>query len=294
MMKKRLLTLAAATVLVSSLLAQESNFDRKYRFGLRVTPQPTWFVSDDTKNSTPSGAKLGFGFGLNMEYKFSETTSLLTGVGADLEGARYRFRHEPENNYVPVYLMNESNELIAPNGSTEDVNNKVYKAHTAYVLKEREVKTTYLTIPLILKLSTKEIGGLRYSGLFGVEVGVRLNAKAKDSYYQTGKFQNHTYDTLFVLQPIPGIDSQSDIDIGKESSLIPLRTCFNAGLGAEYRLSGSTAVFFSINYFRSLTNMMKKESAYTFWKTEPSSGKSTLINQNLKMSGIRVSVGIMF
>lgn len=282
-MKKFLLSLSTTVILASSLYAQDPNFDKKFRFGLRVTPQPTWLVSGD-KNNTPSGSKLGFGFGLNMEFRFSEIAGLLTGIGGDFESAKYSFRNDKAANYQAIYWMDENSEFVTPNSS-----NRVVKSNIAYVLKERTLKYTYVTIPIILKLSTKEYGGIKYSGMFGGELGIRVKASANDSYYETRKYSN---DTLYTV--ISGEDSQTGINMSKESSLVPMRFTFNAGLGAEYRLAGSTAVFVNINYFRSLTNQMKKESDYTIYKIEPSSGKSSPLKQNLKMSGIRISVGIMF
>jgi hypothetical protein len=293
MMKKLLLAFSAITLITLSVRAQDANFDKKFRFGLRITPQPTWFKSDD-KNNIPNGAKFGFGFGLNMEFRLSDIVGLQTGIGGDFEGAKYKFRNEP-GVYQAMYIMNENNEFVDPNGNTDGINNKAYKSNTAYVLKDRQVKTTWVTIPILLKLSTKEfLDALKIYGMFGGEIGIRVGAKATDSYYQTGKFVPHNSDTLLVFNPIPGIDSQSGLDVSKEMSGIPMRVCFNAGLGAEYRLSGSTAAFININYFMALSNQMRKESDYVFYKTEPSTAKSTMITQKLKMSGIRISLGIMF
>ena len=293
-MKKLLLSLSAIAILSSSLSAQNSEFDKKFRFGLRVTPQPTWFSGSD-KNNIPSGAKFGFGFGLNMEFKLSGIVGLQTGIGGDFEGAKYKFRNEA-GIYQATYLMNENNEFVDPNGTTDNINNKAYKSNTAYVLKERQVKTTWITVPVILKLSTKEfMDALKIYGMFGAEIGFRVSSKATDTYDYSGKFVDYGQnDTVYKFNRIPGIESQSDINISKESSLIPMRLCFNAGLGGEYRLSGSTAAFVSVNYFMALSNQMRKTSDYTFYKTEPSTGKSTFINQKLKMSGIRISIGIMF
>lgn len=292
-MKKLLLSLSAITLITLSVKAQSSsNFDKKFRFGLRVTPQPTWFKSDD-KNNTPTGTKFGFGFGLNMEFRLSEIVGIQTGIGGDFEGGKYKFRNEP-GVYQATYLMNENNEFVEPNGSTEGINNKIYKGNTAYILKDRQVKTTWVTIPILLKLSTKEfMDALKIYGMFGGELGFRVGAKATDSYYGSGKFAPYNADTAYVFVAAPGLESQSDLDIGKEMSGIPMRVCFNAGLGAEYRLSGSTAAFININYFMALSNQMRKESDYVFYKTEPT-GKSSPITQKLKTSGIRISLGIMF
>ena len=283
-MKKLLFTLSAVALLSSSLWAQDTK-PSKVRFGLRISPQPTWFSSGD-KNATPNGAKFGFGFGLNIEYKLSDVASFLTGIGGDFEGGKYTFRNDPAS-YNVTYLMDESSALVNPNITTEGINNKLYKSNTAFVLKGRTVKTTYLTIPIILKLSTKEYEGFKYFGMFGGELGIRLKAIATDSYYASGK-----YDSSYTFIAKPGIDSQTDVNITKDFSL--LRLCFNAGLGAEYRIAGTTSLFLNINYFRCLTNQTTTQSNFAFYKTEPSSGKSTYIQQNLKASGIRINIGIMF
>lgn len=292
MMKKLLFSLITVSFISTSLLAQDPIANiAKVRFGLRISPQPTWFSSGD-KNATPAGAKFGFGFGLNLEFRLSDVAALQTGIGGDFEGGKYTFRNDPANNYQVMYLMNESNELIDPNGSTDGVKNKEYKSNTAFILKGRTVKTSYVTVPLILKLSTKEYNGFKYFGMFGGEIGVRLKATAEDSYHGSGKFSYYNADTMFVFKSSPGIESQSSIDVTKDFSLIRLN--FNAGLGAEYRIAGSTSIFVNINYFRCLTNQTRKESNFAFYKTEPSSGKSTYIQQALKASGIRINVGILF
>ncbi|PBQ33466.1 hypothetical protein CNR22_17345 [Sphingobacteriaceae bacterium] len=287
MMKKLLFSLITFSLISTSLLAQDpASKPSKVRFGLRVSPQPTWFTSGD-KNATPNGAKFGFGFGLNLEFRMSDVASFLTGIGGDFEGGKYTFRNDPVNNYQVTYLLDESNVFVAPNNKTDGTNNKQVKSNTAFILEGRTVKTSYVTIPIMLKLSTKEYSGFKYFGMFGGELGIRLKATAEDSYLSSGKF-----DSTFTYVPTSGASSQTDIDVSKDFA--PLRLCFNAGLGAEYRIAGSTSVFININYFRSLLNQTKSESEYTFYKTEASSGKSTFIKQNLKASGIRINVGILF
>lgn len=282
-MKKILPVVLTAFMMTSSLLSQNDDFDKKFRFGLRVAAQPTWFTSGD-KSNIPSGAKFGYGFGLNIERRFSSTAGLLTGIGADFEGGKYKFRNDPAANFESMYWMDENKELVKATAE-----NRTKALNTGYVLKERALKTTYVTIPIILKLSTKEIAGIKYSGMFGGELGIRLKATATDSYLEARKYSN---DTSYTIVPNEG--SISNINVGKEFSLIPMRFVFNAGLGIEYRLAEATAVFVNLNYFMTLTNQLKKESEYTVYKTEPGSKNSTYINQKLKTSGIRISVGIMF
>lgn len=289
-MKKLLFSLITFSLISTSLLAQDpASKPGKVRFGLRISPQPTWFTSGD-KNATPAGAKFGFGFGLNLEFRMSDVASFLTGIGGDFEGGKYTFRNDPLNNYQVTYLLDESNIFVDPNGNTDGVNNKLVKSNTAFIVQGRTVKTSYVTIPLILKLSTKEYDGFKYFGMFGGELGIRLKANAEDSYLASGKFSRDSVGT-FLFVKSSDASAQSDIDVTKDFA--PVRLCFNAGLGAEYRIAGSTSVFINVNYFRSLLNQTKNESENSFYKTE-SSGKSTLIKQELKASGIRINVGILF
>src|SRR5690606_32300381 len=46
-MKKFLCVFVSLLFTASFLRAQSNEFDKKWRFGLRVTPQPTWFSSGD-------------------------------------------------------------------------------------------------------------------------------------------------------------------------------------------------------------------------------------------------------
>lgn len=281
-MKKFIITTAVLSLFSSVATAQEksTDFDKKFRFGLRVNPQPTWFISGE-KSNQPSGAKFGVGFGLNMERRFSDIVGVMFGIGADFEGGKYNFNHDPSNTYVPTYWMDESEGIIvAPDESKKNKFNQ-------YELKSRTVKTTYVTVPVLLKLSTNEYNGFKYFGLFGLELAYLAKALGEDTYYKVSTYRN---DSLKVLS---GEASLSDIDIKKDFSKIPIRLGFNAGLGAEYRLGGSTSAFISVNFFQSLTNQMRKESDYVYYRTG-ADGKRSYLAQDLKTRAIRINIGIMF
>jgi hypothetical protein len=275
-MKKFICSIA----LIGSLLTagaqddKKAEFDRKFRFGLRITPQPTWLVSGNKNNNIPNGAVFGFGFGLNLEYCFSNIACLLTGIGGDFEGGKYSFR--TEENYHVGYWTDEAGEVIKPS----DVNDK----SLGYRVTERRVKTTYASVPLILKLSTQEYSGVKYFGMFGGELSYRVNSKANDTYYETLFYKNDTLRTKAESGEL------SDININPQTWF--MRISFNAGMGMEYRVAGTTAMFVSINYFRNLTNYMKEESKYMFYSIE--NGSYKYVKSRLFITGIRFNVGIMF
>jgi hypothetical protein len=274
---KKLFGLLTCMLLGTALLAQET--DSKHRFGLRITPQPCWWVSGD-KNNIPAGSVFGFGFGLNYEIRLTNTAFFLTGIGGDFEGGIYSLKKEP-GVYDPAYWLNESGEFVKPDAPKT-------AGTIGYELKSRKINTTYATIPLLLKLKTGETEGVpfRYFGVFGVELGVRLNAEATDTYY--GYVDYKTGLPIYHK----GEFTESDINLNDEAGLIPLRMGLNVGAGVEYNISKSTSMFLSLNYFRSFTNFMDKESDFTIYGFDGSNYK--FIRQNLKLSAIRINIGLMF
>jgi hypothetical protein len=294
-MKKLVIGVAFLGIVTSSLKlsAQDSNFDKKYRFGLRITPQPTWFSTND-KNIDAKGTRFGFGFGLNMEYKFSDVVCLVSGIGGDFEGGKYNYRNDP-GTYSVYYELNETGEFTKPvNGLNIPASSVKKTTNTGYLVKSRTISTTYITIPFILKLSTSEYNGLKYFGMFGVELGVRAKALATDTYYES-----YTFAKDSVLPTVSSGGSQSKLDIGGfkgDAASGIIRLGLNVGLGTEWRLAGSTSLFASINYFRSFFSLMSRDSDFLLYKSTVSGGKITnnFIKQNIIMNAIRINVGFMF
>lgn len=298
-MKKYLCTVLLLSSMSGFVLAQEpasekKDFDKKFRFGLRVAGQPTWFTTNENNNK-PYGAFFGTGFGLNMEFRFSDIIALSTGIGGDFEGGKMTFRQDAKENYSVTYWMDETNNFVEVEGKKNptDLNNT---SNTRYYLKERTIKTTHVTIPAILKMSTKEYSGMKYFGMFGAELGIRIKATANDKYWTSYKYDGNG----LVTNGSKGDEAtpdQKNINLSKDASLIPMRVGFNAGMGFEYRLGGSTSFFTSVNYFRSFTNFARNESKFLISDiiSDPSGTQSyKMVQQNLIMNAIRINIGILF
>ncbi|MBK8368834.1 MAG: hypothetical protein IPL10_15940 [Bacteroidetes bacterium] len=143
------------------------------------------------------------------------------------------------------YVLNGSNEIKELKDGTT-ATDLVQAGDVQYNgLYERKIKTTHFTIPLALKMMTKEIGGFKYFGVL-VRNWRSIKARAIDKY---------TSSTVYGANVSNGPGTNTNININKDGSLIPIRVGMNVGLGAEYRLAGSTSLFLSINYFRSFTNL---------------------------------------
>jgi hypothetical protein len=288
-MKKVLLIVSSTLLLANAFMAQDADDDKKFRLGLKVAGQPSWFSSNES-TASKQGTGFGFGFGLAMEFRLGKTASFVTGIGGDFENGSIKYKYDPLGKaaYSVNYITDASGNMKELN---DGVNLSDY-LQTGDVLysgvSERKIKTTHVTIPIALKMMTKEIAGFKYFGMFGGEIGIRVKSRAADSYKSS----------FTAGSPFPGVGgTNTNININKDGSLVPIRVGMNVGLGAEYRLSGSTSAFISVNYFRSFTNLMRKESKYMVYDYNvDSNGNMTFfrVKQGIFMNAIRINVGILF
>ncbi|MBL7916767.1 MAG: hypothetical protein JNM96_00120, partial [Bacteroidia bacterium] len=248
--------------------------------------------NDNTKNG---GTVMGFGFGLMLDFKLSELIHFSTGIGGEFDGGYVKYRNDKDFNvnmvvdkeFVPVKAKDglKSNEYELVNGSTQ------------YIMNDRRYKSTFVTIPLLLKMMTQEYSGIRYVFLFGGELGIRGGLKGNDTYSSGIKttITGTTTTSTFLKE---GDLEKKNIDLAKEGSLFPMRAGMNLGFGIDYRIAGSTSLFISANYFQSFTNLVRKDSDYLTKgadNTYDSNGWNFAhLNQGHFARAIRLNIGIMF
>ncbi len=285
-MKKFAITVLFLSGITSVCLSQENEFDKTFRFGIRVSPQPTWIKSKD-KNTTGGGMNFGFGFGLITEFKLSNIVHFYTGIGGDFENGTVNYKNDPANGFEVGYVTDKEGNLVElTNGM--DTSQIYASGNVAYGgITTRKFKTTYVTIPLTLKMMTQEYSGMKYFAQFGADLGIRTKIKSDDTYSKVTKSGTSTIVS----------STNTDVDLKKDASVLPIRLGLNVGLGTEYRIAGTTSLMFSINYFSSFTNLMRGTSKYHFTSAQiDSNGKFqfTFLKQNLIQNALRINVGILF
>jgi len=289
-MKKILLIVSSTLVLASNVLAQDAA-DKKYRFGLRVAPTPTWLRSTDTKSVEKGKAKFGLGFGLQVEFRINSTASFVTGIGGDFLGGTQTYKDGQGYILTKGDEYTESkNTNFEQGASLLNANNSSSVNDKFYVLKSRKIKATYITIPVLLKLMTKDIGGFKYFGIFGGNIAIQSKFRAEDEVMEL------TYNSAGTGSYIDGV-TNTKTDMRPTGDLIPINIGLNAGLGAEYNLSGSTSIFLSINYLRGFINQYQGTSEIMVDKIKESiNNKSipTKSKQSAFSDGIQINIGILF
>jgi hypothetical protein len=275
---RKIFTIGLFTLTTSFIFSQGDV--RNFRFGLKVTPTVNWFKPDGNIISN-NGVGLKYGGGLILEYLMGKIISIQSGVQIDVNGGKVKYNNgatlsTPNSNSVSYFYNNLNSAIVNYDPTLSSASN------THYQLNDRSYNISYITIPLTLKMKTKEIGNLTYYGQFGINNSFRWKATATDDVQQI------TPAGLGTSQRI------SKIDVTKDVSLYT--AALNMGLGAEMNLSGSTSLTFGLNYLLGFTNIVQSNSSYL--ERQSIDGNGNVINskmpQQLKSSVVALLVGVLF
>lgn len=285
-MKKLVYTFVAISFASSIMLAQDAQ--KSVRFGIFGRIDPTWYNMTTNANYAKGGAIFGTGFGLNLEFRISDVVSFQTGIGGDFDGGKIKYAYSvgnanPANDVYTAYILDKTPAMVEIKGhSPSDYSAAIATGqNTLHYLTSRRIHTTYVTLPVVLKMKTKEIGGFKYFVDFGGHIGVLVGAKADDN----------TND----VNSTGAISAGSNKGLSIYKDCIPVRVGLNVGLGAEYRLSGTTSVYMSLNFVNSFISVVKAKSVYNSIYTYPPVGNSfTYAPQSLKTAGVQINIGFLF
>ncbi|HOY49675.1 MAG TPA: porin family protein [Flavobacteriales bacterium] len=228
--------------LLFAISATTMNAQRSFRFGMKAAPLFSW-IKPDFRDAPKDfaveggGGRIGFVWGPMAEIQLNETFLISTGL---------------DINYTSGKLKGTLKDSL---GNLVDWN-QLYK-------------TRFIELPVMLKFRTKEIGYLRYFGLFGMGAGFRYSAKTEFS---------RTLNSTTVTNN----DNNSDtyVNVFRGSMLV--------GAGVEYSLSGNTAMVGSLLFNNSLTNMFKNQTGD--YITDP----FNTIRENGIMNYMQLNIGILF
>ncbi|MGZ4033350.1 MAG: porin family protein [Bacteroidia bacterium] len=296
---KKILTITAFALAGHFAVAQDDA--KNFRFGLVIDPSVNWYKPDG-KILSGNGAGVKFGGGLVMEFRLAKVASFQTGLRITGDGGKIKYNNgdiQNPNSNVINYFYNNADDVIskyqAPDTATAFYTAASTKGKTQYQLNSRQYKATYVTVPLVLKLKTKEIGTLTYFGQFGVNASFRWKATADDQVTEIK--QSFSSSTVVSLG---ASDTKSKVDVTKDVSFFKAALTF--GFGAEMNLSGTTSLTFGLNYNLGFTNSLKSTSDYLARRTNDadysSSGQTkvttTQLPQSVKASSVVLTVGVLF
>lgn len=289
---KKLSTLLVLIVLVSGKsFAQGEANDKKFRFGLKAIPSLNWYSPDDKKKFESNGVGFQFGWGLQADFRLTENIWLGTGIEMNSDGGKIKFSENTSNKAIGYFLKN--NEITSYDYNAKKSEGS-FSADTSMgnsewvKLSERRYKVSYVSLPLLLKMKTNEIGYMTYFGQFGVTTHIRTKARAFDD--------GNAYVSPYSTAKPANSPSLTELDISSE--LQPVRVNLVVGLGTEYNLSGTTSLFFSCNFNYGISNAVKKQSTHlvdaTIGNLDSNGNFKAYEPQKFIPLAVGLTVGILF
>ena len=249
---KKVFVAILSLVFISGSFAQ----DKDIRFGLSATPSLNWYKPENVQKYDSKGLGLGFGWGLDVEFKITDIATFATGLKINYDRGGITFKDSAG------YVLNKDSELV---------NDPNLNSTSFFLLENRSYRVNYVTIPFMIKMHTNEIGYMTYFGQFGLISSIKTKALANDA----------------IMSPITKTQSNKEnLDINNDVSLF--RFQLSIGGGAEYNLSGSTSLVFGVNYNLGFSNVLRKNSRHIVDMS------GTAIRQNASAHNIALSVGILF
>lgn len=254
-----------------SQIDNSENNAKNIRFGLKANLSIDWMKAENQKKFTSDGSGLGLGWGAQLEYRLNKTLSVVTGFGLQTAKGKIDYLGGTSSDSL-YYILNKDEEF-----QTFDTAN--FTGNEVYLLRNRSYKINYITIPVLLKMKTKEIGYFTYYGQFGLNLGFKTKAKVTDNVSST------TSNT----------DSEVEIkDLDLNSGASFARAGLIVGGGAEYNISGSTAIFFDLTYNYFFSNAVSKSDKYLGAYDIDESTLYKKVNQKFIPGSVALTVGILF
>lgn len=227
---KRLLSLCLLSMLVLSAGAQ-------WKIGLKLAPQLTW-ASPDNKNTSSNGTRINAAYGLMADYFFAENYAIGTEFCVNSMGANVNVI---KDKYSRVVYASKS----YGHDSTGDV--------------QRDYKMQYFSIPVLVKMRTKEEHGMRFYAEFGFNFSFQFKAKS---------------DVVFGKESLSNVDVNAPDDIdnylvinNSNQTLLngtnTIRTSLIIGAGIQKTISGGSAIVAGIRYDNGMNSFMEDDKLST-------------------------------
>lgn len=177
---------------------------QSFELGLRAHPVYGW-IKPSTDNIGSDGGRIGFTYGLVGDFYISDRYTFSTGMEITSTGGKTR---EPDV---------EGNTVLS------------------------DYRLQYLEVPLSLRLKTDQNGPLVFYGLFGLESGVNIKARADK--------------TILDLADPNRKEDRSKLDVDDE--ITAFRLGLAIGGGAIYNLSGNTRLMGGLTFNNGFTDVFE-------------------------------------
>ena len=229
-----------ATLIFSTTIYAQNNTSTasKYKMGVIVGTGLNIGKVDNTSAMQNKGVGTNLSIGMVVQKSINQNLSFNTGIEFDFD--RFSYQTREKDNLFYKYL--EKDLKILSKEESKDMN---LKGVNKFKLEDRDISTTYLTIPMLLTGKTNLIGKNSYFA----RIGLRHSFLLKQEFNDNGRI-NDSNDKI----ALEGILSENELSLYKLN--------LGISIGTEWNVFDNSYLVFELGYYAGLMNIHQDKSLY--------------------------------
>ena len=229
----------AALIFSTTIYAQNNTSTAsKYKMGVIVGTGLNIGKVDNTSAMQNNGVGTNLSIGMVVQKSINQNLSFNTGIEFDFD--RFSYQTREKDNLFYKYL--EKDLKILSKEESKDMN---LKGVNKFKLEDRNISTTYLTIPMLLTGKTNLIGKNSYFA----RIGLRHSFLLKQEFNDNGRINDSNEKSA-----LEGILSENELSLYKLN--------LGISLGTEWNVFDNSYLVFELGYYAGLMNIHQDKSLY--------------------------------
>lgn len=229
----------AALIFSTTIYAQNNTSTAsKYKMGVIVGTGLNIGKVDNTSAMQNNGVGTNLSIGMVVQKSINQNLSFNTGIEFDFD--RFSYQTREKDNLFYKYL--EKDLKILSKEESKDLN---LKGVNKFKLEDRNISTTYLTIPMLLTGKTNLIGKNSYFA----RIGLRHSFLLKQEFNDNGRINDSNEKSA-----LEGILSENELSLYKLN--------LGISLGTEWNIFDNSYLVFELGYYAGLMNIHQDKSLY--------------------------------
>ena len=229
----------AALIFSTTIYAQNNTSTAsKYKMGVIVGTGLNIGKVDNTSAMQNYGVGTNLSIGMVVQKSINQNLSFNTGIEFDFD--RFSYQTREKDNLFYKYL--EKDLKILSKEESKELN---LKGVNKFKLEDRNISTTYLTIPMLLTGKTNLIGKNSYFA----RIGLRHSFLLKQEFNDNGRINDSNEKSA-----LEGIISENELSLYKLN--------LGISLGTEWNVFDNSYLVFELGYYAGLMNIHQDKSLY--------------------------------
>lgn len=227
-----------------------------------------------TKKMATAGVGSDLNVGVAVNYKWTNTIGLSTGLNIDFETNKVR----PTSETGPSYYQFSDTKIL--------FNEDAQPSNDIFQWTERTQKPIYLTVPMEILFRTKFFGYMRYYGKFGLRTSFLMGNKINDVGYT---FENNSLAGKQIESENTTMKAARDMNF--------LRSNVGFTFGAEWNFSGPTSLIAEMGYYYGFVPIYrdnKDDKRTLYFYDIKNQGTKTYYSNDMTQSQFHIKIGILF